>query len=209
MKKQEVRDFIYAKLSKVLLSAGFRLNKGEGAFVRKITNGFQKIFVPLVDYNPIFVFSLTIGIRLDAVEDIFNRFSGADDKGQKQTLTTITQLTYFTEGRRKDYRVSTPIEIENAFSELNTVIDSNILPFLERYRDIQSLDAAINTEKLPGFDSSTLISHAMHSIILARLAGNNRYNELVIEYDNALKGYPPFDRERFARLVSFLNDLSP
>jgi hypothetical protein len=209
MNKNDVRDLVYAELSKALLSSGFRLNKSEGAFVRKIPGGLQKIFVPLIDYNPDFIFSLMVGIRLDAVEDIFNRFSGAQGQGQQKTLTSMTPLAYFTEGRRKDYKVSTPAEIEIALSDLASVIESKILPFLKQYHDVQSLDSAINTTTPTEFDTSNLASHAMHSVILAKLAGKNRFNDLVAKYENEMKGHIPADRERFTRLVAYLQSLSP
>lgn len=203
MKKPEIRDFIYAGL-KEILGAGFRLNKKEGAFTRSIPNGFQRIYVPLYDYNPLFVFSLTIGIRLDAVEDIFNQFSGAMGAGQAQTTTSLTQLDYFTQEIRKEYEVSTKEEIDSALSDLTPLINSKILPFLEQYQDVQSLDDAINRKKLPEFDSTQLLSHAMHSIILAKLANNPSFSALVKEYAKSFEDSQPADRERFDRLASSL-----
>jgi hypothetical protein len=209
MNKQEVRNMIYAGLRKVLPEPDFRLRKSEGAFVRKTSTGLQKIFVPLVDYNPEYIFSLTVGIRIDAVEEIFNRVSGADDKGQKLTLTSITQLAHFTHGNRKDYRVSTPADIDAALSELSGVIDQEIMPFLLQYQDVQSLDLALNSEKQLTFDSSILISHAMHSIILARLVGNEQYPELVKAFAKQIECFPPADRERFVQLESLLTGSIP
>jgi hypothetical protein len=208
MKKQEIRDFIYAGLKEVLVGAGFKLNKKEGAFSRSIPNGFQRIYVPLYDYNPEFVFSLTIGIRLDAVEDIFNQFSGAMGPGQAQTTTSLTQLGYFAGENQKEYRVSTKEEIDSALSDLTALINSKILPFLEQYQDVPSLDDAINRKKLPGFDSTELLSHAMHSITLAKLAGNPSFSALVTEYAKALENFHPADRERFDRLAASLDRVS-
>lgn len=204
MKKKEIRDFVYAGLKEILGGAGFKLNKGEGAFTRSIPNGFQRIYVSLYDYNPLFVFSLTIGIRLDAVEEIFNQFSGATGAGQAQTTTSLTPLGYFTQENRKEYEVSTKEEIDSGLSDLTTVINSKILPFLEQYQDVQSLDDAINRKKLPGFDNTQLLSQAMHSIILAKLAGNPSFAALVTEYAKSIDNFPAPDRERFDRLASSL-----
>lgn len=204
MKKQEIRDYIYAGLKEVLAGAGFKLNKKEGAFTRSIPNGFQRIYVPLYDYNPLFVFSLTIGIRLDAVEDIVNQFSGTVGPGQAQTTTSLTQLGYFTHENRKEYEVSTKEEIDSALSDLTTLINSKILPFLEQYQDVQSLDDAINKKKLPEFDSTQPLSHAMQSITLAKLANNPSFSALVTEYKKSLENFHPADREQFDRLASSL-----
>lgn len=204
MKKQEIREFIYAGLKEILGGAGFKLNKKEGAFTRSFPNGFQKIYVPLYDYNPLFVFSLTIGIRLDAVEDIANQFSGGVGPGQAQTTTSLTQLGYFTQEDRKEYEVSTREEIDSALSDLTPLINSKILPFLDQYQNVLSLDDAINRKKLSGFDSTHPLSHAMASIILAKLANNPLFSALVAEYKKSLENLPPPDREQFDRLVSSL-----
>jgi len=207
MTKQEARDLVYAGLKKSLKDPDFRLNQKEGAFARRIPIGFQKVYVPFYDYKPMFVFSLTVGIRLDAVEDIFNRFSGANSAGQKLTLTTITRLSHFT-GHLEEYKVSAPAEIATALTDLGTVIQAKIMPFLDNYQDVRSLDTAMNTNKVPGFDSSNLLMHAMHSVILARLNGSSLYRRLVDEYEKSLRNYVAAEKERFNQLVRSLDEMS-
>jgi hypothetical protein len=206
MKKEEVRAQLYQGLEGVFKAQRFRLNKKEGAFARTVPTGFQKVYVPLMDYNPVFIFSLTVGLRLDAAEDIFNRFSGATGEGQKLTLTTITQLSYFTQGRPAEYKVTTTTEIEAALAGLRGVIDSRIMPFLDQYQDVKSVDIEVNANKTPGFDSANLLMHAMHSVILARLSGNPGYSAVVTGYKASLDNYVATEKDKFLRLVSFLDE---
>jgi hypothetical protein len=209
MKKQEVRDLIYSELDKILSSTGFRLVKTDEAFVRAIPEGKQKIYVSLIDYNPRFIFSLTVGIRLNAVEDIFNLFSGADQKSQKYTVTSLTQLEYFTGRPKSGFTVTSEAEIKSAISELQMVLISKIMPFLDKYTDIRSLDTAMNVEQLQDFDTSMPNVHAMHSIILTKLAGNPDYRKLVSKYEDAMRNFTQFDKDRFSNLVRYMNEKYP
>lgn len=206
MKKNEVQALLYQGMGAFLRSPEFRLVKSDGAFVHKTTSGIQKIFVPLYDYNPKFVFSATVGIRVDEVESIFNRFSGADSKGQKLTLTSITQLVHFTKGNPKDYAVSSPEEIARALGELSILVTERIIPFLDSHRTIAELDAAMNSESPTDFDSSMPLARAMHGAILAKLNKNSRYGEIVQRFSSELERFHAQERGRFERLISFLDN---
>src|SRR5437867_3614933 len=94
MKKTEVRDVIYGTLQPVLAPSNFRLKKSQPAFVRDIACGTQRLGVPLWDYNPRFDFSLNMTMRIDAAEEITNRFSGSPPRYHSSTVTILTQLEY-------------------------------------------------------------------------------------------------------------------
>src|SRR6185295_8870392 len=98
------------------------------AFVRSIANGWYKIGLPFYDYSPEFVFSLNICIRVNAVEDIFDMFSGVAPKHHSTTTTTITRLEYFTGGRGQ-YQVITPEDVVTVGGVLTKIILGQILPF--------------------------------------------------------------------------------
>ena len=95
MKKQEMKNLLLDMLGRVLSGTNFRLKKSEDAYVRKIVGGRQMLGLPLLDYNPEFHFSLTICVRLEAVEETFHRFSGSPPKYHSMSETTITRLDYF------------------------------------------------------------------------------------------------------------------
>ena len=91
-KKTEVRRLICEALDPIVGPARFRYVRKSEAFVRKIAGGRQELVLALVDYNPEFWFSFTFCVRLDAVEEIINRFSGTDVPCD--TITSCTQLEH-------------------------------------------------------------------------------------------------------------------
>src|SRR5262249_58401821 len=92
--KSEVRRLIVEAVAPVVGGVGFRFKKTSEAFVRKVEGGRQELGLPLVDHNPLFEFSFTLGIRIEAVQDLTNRFSGSPPKYHDTTLTSVTQLEF-------------------------------------------------------------------------------------------------------------------
>jgi hypothetical protein len=72
MKKSELRILIYDGLNGTVAEHGFRLDRKQEGFVRQIPDGKQCIGVPVIDYHPTYVFSLTLTTRLDPVQNIVN-----------------------------------------------------------------------------------------------------------------------------------------
>src|SRR5439155_26327593 len=129
--------------------AGFRLRKCEEGFVRHSPRGRQFVGVPLVDYNPEFLMSLVVCIRLDAAEEIFHIFSGSPPRYQSMSYTTITQLEYFTSTVPSEYKVVTQQDAVSALNDLSGLIRDRVFPFLNRYSDVNALDQAMSSDQHP------------------------------------------------------------
>lgn len=201
MKKQEIKELLFGMLSSILAGTNFRLKKSEDNFTRKIPGGWQRLGLPLLDYNPEFVFSLNICIRLDEVEDIFNMFSGVAPKHHSTTITTITRLEYFT-GGRGEYKVMTAEDVAIVGGVLSTVIQDKVIPFLNGHQDIRTVDQAVNGEQ-PGIDITQNPSGAMHAAILAHLAGNKDFERIVVKRRTEMQ-LAPETAHPFNRLVEYL-----
>src|ERR1700729_2445177 len=120
MKKQEMASLNFEMLSGILSGTDFRLKKSEDGFVRRIPGGRQMLGLPLWDYNPEFEFSLNICIRLDAVEEIYHRFSGSPPKFHSMSFTMMTRLEHFT-GVPARYKVSTAEDVASVGDVLSGV----------------------------------------------------------------------------------------
>ena len=60
---------MHAGIDPATTPAGFRFSKGrEQCYLRRVEGAVQRIYVPLIDYNPLFEFSFAVGIRIDEVE---------------------------------------------------------------------------------------------------------------------------------------------
>lgn len=204
MKKQEMKNLLFEMLGRILAGTDFRLKRNEDCFTWKISGGWQQLGLPLLDYNPEFVVSLNICIRLDAVEDIFNMFSGVAPKYHSATPTTITRLEYFT-GGRGEYKVTTPADVAFLGTVLSPIIRNKIIPFFNEHQDVQALDRAVNYQQ-PGIDFTQNPAKAMHAVILARLAGNKDFERIVAKHRTGMQLAPEVDHP-FNRLVEYLRTI--
>ena len=201
MKKKEMKDMILQGLADILSQTDFQLKKSEDAFFRKIPGGKQMLGLPLWDYNPQFEFSLNICIRLDAAEEIFHEVSGTPPKYRSMSFTTNTPFGRFTKGPT-NFKVITAEEVAAAARLLSPVIRERIIPFFDEYKDVKELDRGVNCQE-PGIDSTHFPWRAMHSIILAHLAGNKDFDDLVAKHRSTMQLSPETDHP-FNKMVEYL-----
>lgn len=208
--KPLVRQQINNYSASAIAASGFRLKKSAGVFVRKIPGGRQTICISLVDYNPKFILATPVCIRLDAVESIFNLFSGCLPKYHAMTETTITQLEYFTSGRLRKYEVENETELANALADLSAAMTEKIIPLLNELQDCCALEKLVSAQsklqpqiRRVQFDSTQHPSGAMHAVILAHLAENPDFEQIVSRFQQELN-LPGNSDHEFNRLVQYL-----
>jgi hypothetical protein len=219
--KTEVRRLISEALAPVLSGAGFRFQKKSEAFVRKIDGGRQELGVALVDYNPLFEFSFSLCIRLEAVEEITNRFSGSPPKYHPITLTSITQLEFLgvpTETGKPGvrYRAESESELIAIMPGVLGMVQDRVLPFFEEYRDVAAVNRGLNPEGAEqvfqlawppdrrAFDATNQPYRAMAGIAVAHLAGDPRLTALIAAYRAQISQMKEDDRHKFESMVEYL-----
>jgi hypothetical protein len=216
--KTEVRKLIVAALAPVAEPAGFRF-KGE-SFTRKIEGGRQQLGIALVDYRPVFRFSLIACTRLDAAEEITSRFSGSPEKYHAETVTAMTQLEFFglpgKPGGGVQFELKSEADVPAVLPGVAALVRDRLLPFFEEYRDLAALNRGLNpagAERLVEprwprdrgeFDASNQPYRAMAGVAVAHLAGDARFNALAAAYRGQLRDMQAHDREKFEHMVSHL-----
>ena len=205
MTKKQVQNLIYSCLTPVLSEEAFRLQKSEGGFVRPIAAGRQYVGVPLWDYNPVFEFSLVMGVRIEKVEDIVNRFSGSPAKYQSGTETATFQLDRFMRKETTTFRATSESELQTALSQLLPVIKNQIIPFLDEHQDLLSLAEEMNLNEIrksvPG------AAYAMGPVTVARLIDSPNFLAIVEGYRQRVSRLPKTEMEKFEKLVQYLKIL--
>jgi hypothetical protein len=219
--KTEVQRMIADAVTPVVSAAGFRFKKASEAFVRKIEGGRQEVGLPLVDYNPIFEFSFTLCIRLEAVQEITNRFSGSPPKYHSTTLTSITQLEFLglpaEPGRGVKFHVKSEADLAAVMPGVLSIMRERVLPFFDEYRDIVAVNRGLNPEgaervfRIVGFpdrrafDATNQPYRAMAGVAVAHLANDPRLPELIGAYRSQIGEMQEHDRAKFDNLVRYLS----
>lgn len=172
--------------------------------MRKIADGKQTLFIGIVDYKPEFRFSMALTTRLEEVQQIVNQFSGTTPKYYKTTQTTLTRLDWFvkTDKPLTQYSVSSAADIVAAVRALAPVIEQQLVPFFDRYQDVQGVDVLLN-QLQPSPDRTDMPVRGITALVVARLAGNPRFEELAAKYLAQVQGVPA-TLQKFTRLVEQL-----
>jgi hypothetical protein len=203
------------RLGKLLLPGGYKLTK-----IDKYTEGFvrtddgvrQSIVIPLWDHKGEFQFSLTMCIRIEAVEAISNLFSGVLPEYQASSDTCVINLQAIVPELDRLTVWDLPT-IQQAVTQLSPYISTRLLPFLDEHRDLRSVDRLLNQdiplEQIAGMSGkgSWVLWFAMSAIILARLAQNPEFDKLVERYRNEIRIFPKDDQEKYEKLVEYLRSL--
>ena len=219
--KTEVRRQIADAITPLVSSAGFKYKKSASAFVRRIDGGRQELNVSIADYNPEFHFSLPLVIRLDAVQEITNSFSGSPAKYHDITVTTITQMEHlglpFNQGKSFAYRVKSESEFVSILPQVLDFVRNKVVPYFERYTTISAVNAGLNPPNaehdavsIPwppdarAFDASNYPYRAMTAVVVAHLANDPRFASLVSAYRGQIRQCDEEDRQKFENAVLHL-----
>jgi hypothetical protein len=210
MSANAIETELQRRLGELLEPREYKLTKIDPyieGFVR-IGDGFrQSIIIPLRDYADAFQFSLTFGIRLEAVEALFLPFSGILPEYHVSSHTCLMNLNEFVPDLDR-LTVYDDATIQRAVDQLTPHITNEILPFFDSHRDVRSLDHLMNRKGLPYREPAYLWAFAMHAAIVARLAQNLDFDTLVERYRHEIRDFDDDDKERYEKLVAHLRSLT-
>jgi hypothetical protein len=159
-------------------------------------------------------------MRLDAVQEITNLFSGSQPNYHGQTLTTITQLEFLglpvRPGRGVVYTVQSEAELLGTLAPLIEMVRNRVLPFFDEYRTIETVNGGLNpvgaecvleaSSDRRAFDASNQPYRSMTGVTVAHLARDSRVLDLIDAYRNQLREARPDDRQKLENLIVYLRE---
>jgi hypothetical protein len=199
VKLRELDQLISRRVGGSLERHGFGYDTAEEWFIRRIPGGSQTISVGIADYEPAFDFSPTFGVRLDAAEELFNRFAGVNSRHQAATMTMVAQSDAVL--GIDEWAAESDGELVRAVDEMARAIATRGLAFLDRHTDLESLDKQLNGDD--SADRGHPPHREMHALIVAHLTGRADLEALAASY---LRKVPAdhVARNRLEQLVHYL-----
>lgn len=212
MQAAEARKLVCAAVGRLFEPAGFAYRKSDEAFVKPFVGGRHAVYLGFWSYPPCHVFSLTPAVRIDRIEELYNEISNAPARYRQKTVSLVVQLWRLA-GQEKPahdvplpgwgspfyYTFSSEHDMSAAIDSVTPVVRELILPFSDQYRDIASVNRAINHEGLDTGDGRIL-----HGIIAAHLAKDSTYMDILSRYHKGMQAWPANDRDLFDRAVEYL-----
>ena len=209
MNRREVERAVDKGVLGLLRDRGFRANRAQEVIWRGFPGGMHQVSFPVFMTAAGAEVSLVAGVRLDAVEEIVNEFTGTVEAYKAWTSSSLTRLEFFTGGHPGSWVISDLAGVDGVVSEMGSILFERILPFMEELSTVEAFDRAMNRESVE-FDITSQPSHSMIALTVARLAANPDYERLRASHSARLG--PQFDpglRDQFDRLVAHLDQLGP
>lgn len=183
MKKSEVFQILYSTLDIFLKPHGFKFVRGRQGFIRHFKGGFHRIIIMVTGYDSEYWIDFTFGIRIDKVENIANPFSELAPEGYKDSMTFHSSWGGIQGNRLLRYRgVYTEDDAMNAALDMLSFFRDVVLPYFEKYTDINTMDAELNNDPLRKENTRFKFYPYHVAITLAKLTGRSDFEELVEIY---------------------------
>jgi hypothetical protein len=208
MEAKVVSSAVYQSLAPLLVPKGFRLNRKRG-YRRVLPEVRQTVGMWSTDYYLESKFSLTFWFRVEAAEAILRRFDKVDPEDREVRETCGVRLHMLVPSAGEEIVVKNQRALHRALSKLTPVLERDVLPFLDSHQDLKSIDRLMHGATREWFDYWASASHSMNSVIVARLAGNPDWEQLVGEHRDGWMRQKASDQERatYERLVQHLSDM--
>jgi hypothetical protein len=199
---REAMDALTRWITPLVKEAGFvRIAESE-YYSRWIPDGKQSIGIAVWDYNPLVEVTITASIRLDEVEEVFHLFSGSLPEHRGFSHTVVTPFNYFSGGPPR-VKAQAEVELAPVLANWEQSLHNEILPYFNFATNATSLDKLVNIDN-EILDITLPPYSFMHHIILARIAKNDSYFDLVANHRSEMEDMN-CNAELYDRLVEYLS----
>ncbi|GAB4417628.1 MAG: hypothetical protein OHK0039_28230 [Bacteroidia bacterium] len=205
------RDFsflyLYDLLGEHLEAAGFLLLEGKNQFRRSHTQGFENVILSVSVYPDLAMVDFHLGLRLESIEQIGQRFSRTLPGFYPDAHTLITSYGNLTSQPYFRFKAANAHDLDLVAETFMAFWDERGLAFLDRHRHLAQVEHTLNA--LPSQPSPYLHNQAhryIKGLVAAHLMGRADFAELAREYEVFLGQVPGGQvfAQDFRELVRYL-----
>ncbi|MBM3759560.1 MAG: hypothetical protein FJW36_04865 [Acidobacteria bacterium] len=187
MKIKDLKIELLTALQPRMEKSGFKLQKSKERFAKRVESGAWWFVLDFTVYENLHV-KPAIGLRVDAVENIFHRTSGFESNYQSDTPTlSLSVQSHMGDSSKFEYVLSGLDDVSVVRTQIEADFIGIVLPYLERHSELSEIDRTLNENP-----EGECVHYAMdylrsaHGVIVAQLVGRPKYSELVETYRQKL-----------------------
>ncbi|RMG56113.1 MAG: hypothetical protein D6722_26960 [Bacteroidetes bacterium] len=204
--------YLYEQLSPALKAAGFSLRESKQQFRRAHERGFENLILSVSPYPDVVVVDAHFGIRIDAVEEVAQRFTRNLPGFYPDAHTLIASYGRLTGQPYFRFKAANTHHLDMALESLLAFWEGEGLPFLNEWRRLPQAEHSLNGQ--PDKPCPYLHNQAhryIKGIVAARLVGREAFSQLARQYEAALEQVPGGELllPGYRQLVQYLHHLSP
>jgi hypothetical protein len=188
-KATALKPLLFQCIRQYLSEEGFRSDAKRSIFVRRYEDITEIFYVTCTNAKPGHWVTPGVGLRFDAVEEIFHRTSGWDTKLQKNTNTVGTQVGVLIDGKGTSCRflLESESEIASVTEKVVGVFRKFALPYFVQFGSLAAIDAELNDHPAErSVNSSLAWFRCSRGLIVAKLMGRPDYEQLVTIYTDVI-----------------------
>ncbi len=193
-------DLVVVGVNSVLKTKGFKLFKSKKWFLRLTDGRTEKFQLIVLSDRPGYRICPSVGVRFEAVEQVFHRTSTFRPEFQSDTDTVGVDLWRIHGKEGYELPVLKKSDVPSVVDRLLEIFRTDAEPYFCHFRDLNAVDMAVNEHPqdqcvhrvMPSLRCST-------GAIVARLTGRRDFDALVASYREQLQHFsngfylPPFD----------------
>ncbi len=187
MKIKDMKIELLTALQPRMDKSGFKLQKSKERFAKRVESGAWWFVLDFTVYENLHV-KPVIGLRVDAVENIFHRTSGFESKYQSDTPTLSLSVQGLVGDPSKfEYVLRGHDDVSGVAAQIEADFIGIVWPYLERHSELSEIDRTLNEhpeEECVHYSMDYL--RCAHGVIVAQMVGRPKYSELVETYHRKL-----------------------
>ena len=136
----QLRKEFFDRLSSLLTPYGFKYTQSWNIFTRKIDHGSDQIRFTWVSYpGDSFILEMSIGVRYDAIENLFKEYRKYLGSYRKYTDTIGNLLPGMFRDWTGTYDISNRADMETALINVMVTIRDIAFPYFERFSTLEAI----------------------------------------------------------------------
>lgn len=198
---------LYTRLSPLFLKQGYELQPHKKQFSMQTRNGFRSAMISINGSRSEQAIDLTLGIRLDLVEDLVGQFMEGLYSFSKESPTLIASYGRLTSKPTRRFLVQEEGDLNEVSQRIEQFMLGKGFRFLERFDTLKRLDKVINRKpEQPCPFLYNQVSRCFKGITIAKMMHRTDFNQLVKIYLNYLHNQwaPRSVIANYKKLVKFL-----
>lgn len=207
MKKAELKNKIFNRLSDFFSGKNFGSVKAFDRFERKVDFGFQSVSFHIVQRNSYYEVSFSFGIRFDDLENVARKVIRMDPKLEKKAISLLVTQNNLPELNKSSYRVQTVQDLHDCLSTFTSYdfVRAEMF-FFDKFVSLESVDQTLNL--LPT-NANVFLNNPekqyFKGLIVAHLVQSEKLIELKDEYSKKVSKMNLEIQARFNFLTDILN----
>ncbi|WKN46049.1 hypothetical protein [Tunicatimonas pelagia] len=201
---------LYSELALTLISLDYEAFPARRQFRRISENGYHSMILSVAGQQPTEI-EVFLGIRIDMVEELAYQFTDGLKEYGPYSTTLIVPARKISSEPQYFYSLTTEGDIPEIQRKIMLFMNEQGFPFLKEYGNVKALDKLYNQNPEQKLSYVTNEFHrALRGIVLAKLAQQSSWKELVEQYRTKLqkRGLPEVQMQRYERLANFLTNYS-